>query len=68
VKRRNPRWDIDVQALITALQDHVQGSKPMTHSQVNAALALLRKRMPDLVKHKPKKGEARPEGSLKDLE
>lgn len=42
------RSKIDVLALITALEQHVLGEKEMTATQVNAALALLKKTLPDL--------------------
>ena len=42
------RSKINVLALIEALERHVLGEKEMTATQVNAALALLKKTLPDL--------------------
>lgn len=42
------RDKINVLALIEALEQHVLGEKEMTATQVNAALALLKKTLPDL--------------------
>lgn len=42
------RQQIDVVALIEALEDHVIRGVEMTSTQVNAALALLKKILPDL--------------------
>ena len=42
------RDKINVLALIEALEQHVLGEKEMTATQVNAALALLKKTMPDM--------------------
>ena len=42
------RGDIDVPALIGALQSHALGGKKMTSTQVAAAIALLKKALPDL--------------------
>ncbi|MBI3440657.1 MAG: hypothetical protein HY052_02445 [Proteobacteria bacterium] len=39
---------INVAALIEALEQHVLGEKEMTATQVSAALALLKKTLPDL--------------------
>jgi hypothetical protein len=39
---------IDAKTIAQTLKDHVLGRKNMTTSQVNAALGLLRKLMPDL--------------------
>jgi hypothetical protein len=42
------RDKINVLALIEALEQHVLGKKKMTATQVRAALALLKKTLPDL--------------------
>jgi hypothetical protein len=42
------RNKINVLALIEALEQHVLGENKMTSTQVNAALALLKKTLPDL--------------------
>ena len=42
------RKRINVLAIIDALERHILGDKEMTATQVNAALALLKKTMPDL--------------------
>lgn len=42
------RAAINVLALIDALEQHVLGQKEMSASQVNAALSLLKKTMPDV--------------------
>lgn len=42
-RRSDPRRAIDACALIDALEQHVLGTKKMTATQVNAALALLKK-------------------------
>lgn len=47
-RRSDPRRAIDARALIDALEQHVLGTKKMTATQVNAALALLKKILPDL--------------------
>ncbi len=47
-RRTDPRDSIDATALITALEQHVLGLKEMTPSQVTAALALLKKTLPDM--------------------
>ena len=44
----NMRDKINVLAMIEALEQHVLGQKEMTATQVNAALALLKKTMPDM--------------------
>jgi hypothetical protein len=43
------REKIHVQDLIVALEAHVLGQSKMTATQVSAALALLRKTLPDLL-------------------
>ena len=48
----NLRAAINVRALIEALEQHVLGQKEMTPSQVTAALALLKKTLPDMVEAK----------------
>lgn len=47
-RKSAPRRAIDARALIDALEQHVLGTKKMTATQVNAALALLKKILPDL--------------------
>jgi len=42
------RASIDVKALVDALENHALGEIKMTSSQVTAALALLKKVMPDI--------------------
>lgn len=46
--RKDPRRAIDARAIIDALEQHVLGAKKMTSTQVSAALALLKKTLPDL--------------------
>lgn len=71
------REQIAALAIIRALEQYILGQKKMSATQVTAALALLRKRMPDLLKktvpprsRRPKnKPETRAhEDALKDLE
>jgi hypothetical protein len=69
----NMRDKINVRALIEALEQHVLGEKEMTATQVNAALALLKKTLPDLSEPVRKlMQEAAPprahEDALKELE
>lgn len=47
-RRKNLRDAINVLALIEALEQHVLGEKKMTATQVSAALALLKKTLPDI--------------------
>jgi hypothetical protein len=47
-KPTDPRGSIDVAGLIGALQRHALGNEDMTSTQVNAAIALLKKVLPDL--------------------
>ena len=47
-KTADPRVGIDIPGLVGALQDHVLNGKKMTTTQVNAAIALLKKVLPDL--------------------
>jgi hypothetical protein len=71
---KSPRWSIDAPGVIQALQAHITGKKPLDASQVEAALMLLKKRLPDAVRAKPpkrRKAQKEPdeaEPSLKDLE
>ena len=63
---------IDALALIGALEDHVLGVREMTASQVSAALALLKKILPDM-SSSAKTGDDEPshkshEEALKELE
>jgi hypothetical protein len=46
--KKNMRDIINVRALIEALEQHVLGEKKMTATQVSAALALLKKNLPDI--------------------
>ncbi len=46
--KKNMRDAINVRALIEALEQHVLGEKKMTATQVSAALALLKKTLPDI--------------------
>lgn len=46
--KKDLRDHINVPALIEALEQHVLGEKEMTSTQVSAALALLKKTLPDL--------------------
>lgn len=71
-RKKALRLEIAALEIIRALEAHVQGDRKMCASQVTAALALLKKRLPDLssapVAKKPKKKkEARHEDRLKDL-
>jgi len=63
---------INARALIEALEQHVLGEKEMTATQVSAALALLKKTLPDVTasprNNAPKKSPARHEDALKELE
>jgi hypothetical protein len=47
-KPKDARAAINVLALIAALEQHVLGEKKMTATQVSAALALLKKTLPDI--------------------
>ncbi len=44
----DPRGCIDADGLIRALQQHVLGGNKMTATQVSAAVALLKKILPDI--------------------
>ena len=71
--RENLRDRINVLALIEALEQHVLGEKEMTATQVNAALSLLKKTLPDLSESGRKRlQEEEPakahEDALKELE
>lgn len=50
--KKNPRDNINVLAMIEALEQHVLGEKEMTATQVSAALALLKKTLPDITEAK----------------
>jgi hypothetical protein len=67
--KKNFRDRINVLALIEALEQHVLGEKEMTATQVSAALALLKKTLPDMV-DPLRKGAAKSghEDALKELE
>ncbi|MEZ0226549.1 MAG: hypothetical protein ACAH83_18475 [Alphaproteobacteria bacterium] len=60
----SPRWSIDALAVINALQAHVTGKKKLSASQVEVALTLLEKRMPDAVR--PRRPPRRPSGDQED--
>ncbi|HYD16847.1 MAG TPA: hypothetical protein VEF76_00035, partial [Patescibacteria group bacterium] len=71
------REQIAARDIIAALEQHILGQKKMSATQVTAALALLRKRMPDLMRKTlvPRKALARRkaeptahEDALKELE
>jgi len=67
------RDKINVLALIEALERHVFGEKEMTATQVSAALALLKKTLPDLSEPVRKLMQEAPppqvhEEALKELE
>jgi len=63
------RGKINVLALIEALEQHVIGGKKMSATQVSAALALLKKTMPDLTKPLSDKTASKThEDALEDLE
>jgi hypothetical protein len=51
-KKADARETINVTALIDALEQHVLGNKEMTSTQVSAALALLKKILPDMAEPK----------------
>lgn len=55
-RRKNLRDAINVCALIEALEQHVLGEKKMTATQVSAALALLKKTLPDIAAAQGKAG------------
>lgn len=55
-KKKDLRAQINVLALIDALEQHVLGKKKMKATQVRAALALLKKTMPDLTEASNRKG------------
>lgn len=67
-KGRPLREQIAALDIIRALEAHVLGSKKMLPSQVTAALALLRKRMPDLVRRQvtPAKRKAAKQATHED--
>ncbi|MDF3022794.1 MAG: hypothetical protein K0R10_155 [Alphaproteobacteria bacterium] len=69
------REQIAALAIIRALEEHILGQNKMSATQVTAALALLRKRLPDLLKktlNSPRSAKKKPdaahEDALKDLE
>ena len=71
--KASPRERINTLALIEALEQHILGEKEMTSTQVSAALALLKKILPD-VSEAPRKdgphedGRAKHEDALSALE
>lgn len=67
-KAKSPRWHINALKIISALEDHVAGKKKLETSQVQAALTLLKKRLPDAALPRPsKKKRATDDVSLDDL-
>jgi hypothetical protein len=63
------RAAINVRALIRALERHARGTCEMSPSQVNAALALLKKALPDMAADAPRRdGAAAHEDALRELE
>jgi hypothetical protein len=67
-KAKSPRWHIDALKIIRALEDHVAGKKKLETSQVQAALTLLKKRLPDAsLPRSPKKKREADGLSLDDL-
>ena len=56
-KAKDVRAAINVLALIEALEQHVLGEKKMTATQVSAALALLKKTLPDIASTAAKTGD-----------
>jgi hypothetical protein len=66
------RDQINVLAIIDALEQHVMGRKKMTSTQVSAALALLKKTLPDITENARKSQAAAVaashEDALSDLE
>jgi len=67
-KKKNLRDSINAAALIMALEKHVLGEQEMTPSQVNAALALLKKTLPDISAKDTDTNTGGHEEALKDLE
>jgi hypothetical protein len=55
--KKDLREEINVQALIEALEAHVLEGKELTATQVNTALALLKKILPDISAAAPKAPE-----------
>ncbi len=45
---QDPRQQINVLSIIQALEDHIIHGAEMSNTQVNAALALLKKTLPDI--------------------
>lgn len=69
--KKSLRDKINVLALIEALEQHVLGHNEMTSTQVNAALALLKKTLPDMTDAARKTAAAERsahEDALKELE
>lgn len=68
--KKDLRGAINVLALIEALEQHILGEKEMNATQVNAALALLKKTLPDIADpaRKDKKSVSLHEDALKELE
>lgn len=71
-RRASPRDAINVAAIIDALEQHVMGDKKMTATQVSAALALLKKTLPDMAEPRKTTDAAAPpcghEDALRELE
>lgn len=69
---QDPRRAIRARAIIDALEQHILGAKKMSATQVNAALALLKKILPDLppqaAPDKPAAAARAHEDALGDLE
>lgn len=51
--KKDLRSTINVSAIIDALEQHILGNKKMTSTQVAAALALLKKTLPDAAAQTP---------------
>jgi len=72
-RKKHLRENINVLAIIEALESHVLGATEMTPTQVSAALALLKKTLPDMTDPAKLAGaiveaDTRHEDALKDLE
>ena len=67
-KKKNLRDSIDAAALIVALSKHALGEIEMTASQVSAALALLKKTLPDITAKDTETPAGGHEEALKELE
>jgi len=56
--KKDLRSAINVNAIIDALEQHILGNKKMTSTQVAAALALLKKTLPDAAAQTAPRGDA----------